>query len=158
MESDAPKPEPKASRVGPPTGPPSRTAIGLDPGNDGGKKYRFTIAGGAFGERKFIRESAGRRHYGHVIIRVEPNAKGGGVIINSEASDDTIPQQYVKPAIEGMRLALDEGCADGPVVDVIVRIVGGSWDKIASNDLAFKMAGIFAIKDAVKKAGPIPIE
>jgi elongation factor G len=92
------------------------------------------------------------------MVRVEPNGRGKGITISSEVSDAMIPQRYIKSVTDMIREALDYGYEDRPVVDIVVRIVGGSWDESASNDLAFKMAGIFAIKDAVKKAEPVSIE
>ncbi len=92
------------------------------------------------------------------MVRVEPNGRGQGITISSEVSDAMIPRRYIKPVTDMIREALDYGYEDRPVVDIIVRIVGGSWDESASNELAFKMAGIFAIKDAVKKAEPMTIE
>ena len=79
-------------------------------------------------------------------------------MVSSEVSDSAIPKQYLKAVTETVRMMLDYAYEERPVVDIIVRIVGGSWDERASNEMAFRMASIFAIKDAVKKAGPMPIE
>jgi elongation factor G len=134
-------------------------AIGLCPDDDdSGKKGSVTITKAADGEGKFIRQSAGRAQHGHVIIKIEPNERGKGILIRSDVSDGTIPEEYIKPVTEGIREALDGGVYDErPIVDIRVHIVGGSSDQVASNELAFKMAGIFAIKDAIKKAEPIAI-
>jgi elongation factor G len=75
-------------------------------------------------------------------------------MIRSDVSNATIPEEYIKSVTDGIRLALD----DPPMVDIIVRIVGGSSDRSASSDLAFKMAGIFSVKDAIKKAEPMALE
>lgn len=109
-------------------------------------------------EGKFARRSGGLSHYGHVIVRVEPNERGKGSVIGSEVSDSAIPKQYLKIVNETVRMMLDYAYEERPVVDVIVRIVGGSWNAQSSSDLAFKMASIFAIKNAVRNAGPMPIE
>jgi len=158
MEPNAPRPDPKTSGVPPPPRPPRGTTAGLSPEDDDSSKKRpVTITKGAEGEGKFIRPSGGVSRHGHVIVRVDPNSKGKGTIISSEVTDDMIPERYIKSATKGIREALDYGYEDRPVVDIVVRIVGGSWDRIASDELAFTMAGILAIKDAVKKAEPMTI-
>ena len=156
MEPNAPTPNPEPSGLRPPPRPPHRTTVGLVP--EGGGSRKFTITKGAEGEGKFARQSGGVPNYGHVIVRVEPNRKGKGPIVSSEVSDGAIPKQYLTAVTETVRMMLDYAYEESPVVDIIVRIVGGSWDEHASNELAFRMASIFAIKDAVKKAEPKPIE
>lgn len=160
MEKDDPKPEAKPAGNGRPPRPPHRTAVGLSPDDDdSGKKRRATISNAADGEGKFIRQSGGRGHYGHVIVRIEPNGKGKGVVISSDVPVDTVPAEYIKHVADAVRETLDYGIGDdGPIVDIVVRIVGGSSHDSDSNELAFKMAGIFAVKDALRKAGPIPVE
>ncbi len=79
-------------------------------------------------------------------------------MISSEVSESAIPKQYLKAVTETVRMMLDYAHEERPVVDIIVRIVGGSWDEHASNELAFRMASILAIKNAVKSAEPMPIE
>jgi elongation factor G len=156
MEKDDPKPKIKSAGNKPPPRPPHRSAVGLGPeGDDSDKSRRTTVSEAADGEGKFIRDPDGSiGHYGHVIIRIVPNSRGKGIVISSEAPVGTIPDEYIKAVSDGIRLALD----DRAMVDIIVRIVGGSSHKSASTELAFKMAGIFAIKDAIKKAGPIVID
>jgi elongation factor G len=160
MEKDDPKPETKPAGNRPPPRPPYGTAVGLGPdGDDSDKKGRVTITKAADGEGKFIRESGGLGQYGHVIVKIAPNARGKGILISSDVTSDTIPEKYIKPITDMIREGLDEGIYDGrPMVDILVRIVGGSWDKRDSNEMAFKMAGIFALKDAVKRAEPITVE
>jgi len=121
--------------------------------------YRETVTKLAEGEGKFIRQSGGKGQYGHVVVKVEPNEKGKGVEILDEIVGGAIPKEFIKPAIMGIK----EGCNNGtiaghPVVDVIVRIVDGSFHEVDSSELAFKMAGIFGFKDAMKQAGPILLE
>lgn len=156
MQPNAETPNPDPSGRRPPPRPPHRTVVGLRP--EGGDSRKFTITKSAEGESKFDRESGGRSHYGHVVVRVEPNGRGKGPVISSEVSDSAIPKQYLKAVTETVRMMLDYAYGERPVVDIIVRIVGGSWDEKSSSDLAFRMASIFAIKNAVKSAGPIPIE
>jgi elongation factor G len=128
---------------------------------------KATITKHANGEGRFIRQSAGRGQHGHVIVKIEPNERGKGVEITSEVSSGTIPAKFIKPVTDGVREALDGGVAIGnptvdgnlhPIVDIVVRIVGGSFDETASSELAFRLAGIFAIKDAMKKADAIILE
>jgi len=121
--------------------------------------YRETILKSADGEGKFIRQSGGKGQYGHVVIRLEPNVKGKGVEVVNAIVGGAIPKEFIKPSIEGIM----EGCRNGtiaghPVVDVIVRITDGSFHEVDSSELAFKMAGIFAFKDAMKQATPILLE
>jgi elongation factor G len=121
--------------------------------------YRETVTKFADGEGKFIRQSGGKGQYGHVIIKLEPNQKGKGVEVLNEVVGGAIPKEFIKPAIEGIREGTNNGVVAGyPVVDVIVRIVDGTFHEVDSSELAFKMAGIFALKDAMKKAHPILLE
>ena len=163
MKNDDPEPKTQPSGNKQPPRPPRRTAVGLGPdGDDSGKKRRASITKFAYGEGKFIRQSGGRGQYGHVKVKIEP---GKDVEIISDVSSDAIPAKYIKPVTDAIREALDSGVLidnpafEGhPIVDIVVRVVDGSFDETDSSDLAFKMAGIFAIKDAVKKADPIIIE
>jgi elongation factor G len=121
--------------------------------------YRETVTKSAEGVGKFIRQSGGKGQYGHVVVKIEPNEKGKGVEVIDEIVGGVIPKEFIKPSIAG----IEEGCNNGtvaghPVVDVIVRIVDGSFHEVDSSELAFKMAGIFAFKDAMKKANPILLE
>ena len=121
--------------------------------------YRETVTKAADAEGKFIRQSGGKGQYGHVCVKIEPNEKGKGIEIIDEIVGGAIPKEFIKPSIAG----IEEGCNNGtvaghPVVDVIVRIVDGSFHDVDSSELAFKMAGIFAFKEAMKKADPILLE
>jgi elongation factor G len=121
--------------------------------------YRETVTSAAEGEGKFIRQSGGKGQYGHVILKIEPNAKGKGIEVINETVGGSIPKEFIKPSIEGVMEGANNGVVAGhPVVDVIVRIVDGTFHAVDSSELAFKMAGIFAFKDAMKKAGPILLE
>jgi len=121
--------------------------------------YRETVTTAAEGEGKFIRQSGGKGQYGHVVLRIEPNAKGKGIEVVNETVGGSIPKEFIKPSIEGIMEGANNGVVAGhPVVDVIVRITDGSFHAVDSSELAFKMAGIFAFKDAMKKAGPILLE
>ena len=166
MNEREPRPKSKSAGSRKPPPPPRRTSVGLaGDGDDSGKKGRATITKVASGEGRFIRNSGGRSQYGHVIVRIEPNGRGKGIEIVSDVASSAIPSKLAEAAREGVRVALDGGMVIGhpavdnrPVVDVVVRVVGGSAHETDSTDLAFKLAGIFAIKDAVKKADPIGID
>jgi len=121
--------------------------------------YRETITKPADGEGKFIRQSGGKGQYGHVVVKIEPNEKGKGIEILDETVGGSIPKEFIKPSISGINEACNNGTIAGhPVVDVIVKIVDGSFHEVDSSELAFKMAGIFAFKDGMKQAGPILLE
>ena len=121
--------------------------------------YRETITKAADGEGKFIRQSGGRGQYGHACIKVSPNEKGKGVEVTNEIVGGTIPKEYVPAVINGIEEAIKGGVYAGfQVIDIKVEVVDGSFHEVDSNELAFKMAGIFALKDAFKKAGPILLE
>ena len=121
--------------------------------------YRETVNKAADGEGKFIRQSGGKGQYGHVVVRLEPNEKGKGVEVINETVGGSIPREFIKPATEGIMEGTNNGVVAGhPVVDVIIRITDGSFHEVDSSEMAFKMAGIFAFKDAMKKAGPIMLE
>ncbi len=121
--------------------------------------YRETINKAAEAEGKFIRQSGGKGQYGHVVVKIEPNEKGKGVEVINETVGGSIPKEFIKPATEGILEGANNGVVAGyPVVDVIVRIVDGSFHEVDSSELAFKMAGIFGFKEAMKKANPILLE
>jgi len=166
MEEHDPRPENKPAGNMPPPRPPRGTGVSLGPESDGpDKNWRATITKVAEGEGKFIRDSGGRNHYGHVKVKVEPNGRGKGVEIVSQVAVSAIPAEYTRSVTKGVREALNGGIVIGRpavdgcrVVDIIVRVVDGSFHQTDSNELAFTMAGIFATKDALKKAAPIVIE
>jgi elongation factor G len=121
--------------------------------------YRETITKPADGEGKFIRQSGGRGQYGHACIQIQPNEKGKGVEIENKIVGGTIPKEYIPAVISGIEEAIKGGVYAGyQVIDIKVQVTDGSFHEVDSNELAFKMAGIFALKDAFKKAGPILLE
>jgi elongation factor G len=121
--------------------------------------YRETITKGAEGEGKFIRQSGGRGQYGHACITIAPNERGKGVEIENNIVGGAIPKEYIPAVVDGVEEAIAGGVLAGfPMVDVKVSIVDGTFHEVDSSELAFKMAGIFALKDAVKKASPILLE
>jgi len=121
--------------------------------------YRETITKPAEGEGKFIRQSGGRGQYGHAVIKIEPNERGKGVEINNKIVGGTIPKEYVPAVIDGIEEAIKGGVMAGyQMVDIKVDVIDGSFHEVDSNELAFKMAGIFALKEAAKKANVILLE
>src|SRR5215469_4617268 len=121
--------------------------------------YRETILKSADGEGKFIRQSGGRGQYGHALVKVQPNERGKGVEIENEIVGGAIPKEYIPAVIDGIEEAVKGGVYAGyQVIDIKVQVVDGTFHEVDSNELAFKMAGIFALKDAFKKANPILLE
>jgi elongation factor G len=121
--------------------------------------YRETITKAADGEGKLIKQSGGRGQYGHVCLEVNPVERGKGITVENKVVGGTIPKEYVPAAIKGVNEGLLNGVINGnQVIDVEVRITDGSYHDVDSNELAFKLAGIFAIKDALQKAGSILLE
>lgn len=120
--------------------------------------YRETITAPARGVGRFVRQSGGRGQYGHAEIEIEPNP-GKGIEIVNEIVGGVIPKEYIKPTTEGIQEAANNGTIAGyPVIDFKARIVFGSYHEVDSNEMAFRMAGIFALKDALAKAAPILLE
>ncbi len=121
--------------------------------------YRETITVPAEGVGKFVRQSGGRGQYGHAEVKIEPLEKGKHYEFVNEIVGGAIPKEYIKPTEEGIKEAMINGVIAGyPVVDVCVRLVFGSFHEVDSSEMAFKMAGIFAFKDAMKNAKPILLE
>ena len=121
--------------------------------------YRETITRSAEGEGKFIRQSGGRGQYGHALVTIAPNEKGKGIEINNKIVGGAIPKEYIPAVIDGIEEAIRGGVYAGyQVIDIKVDVVDGTFHEVDSNELAFKMAGIFALKDAFKKAHPILLE
>ncbi len=121
--------------------------------------YRETIRKPVRTEGKFVRQSGGKGQYGHVVIEVEPGKPGSGFEFVSKVVGGAIPKEYVAPAEQGMKEACESGIIAGyPVIDLKVRLVDGSFHEVDSSEMAFKIAGSMAIKDAVMKASPVLLE
>src|SRR5882757_9914359 len=121
--------------------------------------YRETITSAATGEGKLIKQSGGRGQYGHVIVNVRPGERGKGIIVENKVVGGTIPKEYIPACKKGVEEAVLNGVVGGyPVIDVEIDIIDGSYHDVDSNELAFKMAAIFAVKDGFKKAGAILLE
>ncbi|MDE6432441.1 MAG: elongation factor G [Opitutales bacterium] len=121
--------------------------------------YKETISSEATGEGKFIRQTGGHGQYGHAIIKLEPAERGKGIQVINEIVGGVIPREFIKPTQDGiMEGALTGVIAGYPVIDFTARIVDGSFHEVDSSELAFKMAGIFGFKEAMRKANPILLE
>lgn len=121
--------------------------------------YRETITAAAGGEGKLVKQSGGRGQYGHVILAMKPNEKGKGLTVENKVVGGTIPKEYINAVIKGVNEAMSNGIIAGyPVIDVHVDILDGSYHDVDSNENAFTMAAIFAMKDGFKKAKSILLE
>lgn len=121
--------------------------------------YRETITANAEGEGKFVRQSGGKGQYGHVRIKVEPLERGAGIEVVDKTVGGVIPKEFIKPAMDGIKEATCNGTVAGyPVVDIKVTLFDGSFHDVDSSEIAFKMAGIFAFREAMLAAGPILLE
>ena len=120
--------------------------------------YRETITKNAESDTKFARQSGGHGQYGHVKIRIEPNPEKGFEFVN-EVVGGAVPKEYI-PAVEaGVKGALSNGVLAGyAVVDVKVTLYDGSYHEVDSSEMAFKLAGSMAFKDAMQKAAPVLME
>ena len=121
--------------------------------------YRETITGEAVGEGKLVKQSGGRGQYGHVVVRVKPNERGKGITIDNKTVGGSIPKDFIPAVKKGLEEAVLNGVVGGyPVIDVHIDIIDGSFHEVDSNEMAFKMAAIFAAKDGFKKAKAILLE
>ena len=121
--------------------------------------YRETITSSADGVGKFVRQSGGRGQYGHAVIQIEALEKGKGIELENKIVGGAIPKEFIKPTLDGIKEAAQGGVIAGyPVIDFKVSLVDGSFHDVDSSEMAFKMAGIFAFKDAMQKASPILLE
>src|SRR5439155_6575774 len=121
--------------------------------------YRETITRKAEGEGRYVRQSGGRGQYGHAVLIFEPLGLGEGFVFEDKIKGGAIPREFIKPIEQGIREALDNGVVYGyPMVDVKATLVDGSSHDVDSSEIAFKIAGSLALKDAVGKAGPVVVE
>jgi elongation factor G len=110
-------------------------------------------------EGKFIRQSGGKGQYGHCVINMQPSEPGQGFVFEDKIVGGVIPREYIGPIEQGIKEALENGVLAGyPMVDVKVELVYGSYHDVDSSEMAFKIAGSMAFKEAAKKAHPIILE
>jgi elongation factor G len=121
--------------------------------------YRETIRRAAEGNGRHVRQTGGKGQYGHAVIKVEPQEKGAGYEFVDKIVGGVIPREYIKPIDQGIQETLQTGIYAGyPVVDVKVTLFDGSFHDVDSSEMAFKIAGSLAIKDAFPKADPAILE
>ncbi|KFN42168.1 elongation factor G [Arenimonas oryziterrae] len=121
--------------------------------------YREAIRQKVKQEGKFVRQSGGRGQYGHIVIEMEPQERGAGFVFENAIVGGVVPKEYVTAAGKGIEEAMKNGVLAGfPVVDVKVKAVDGSYHDVDSNEMAFKIAGSMAFKEAFKKANPALLE
>ena len=120
--------------------------------------YRETIRKHAEAEGKYIRQTGGRGQYGHVKIRLDPNPAKGYEFVN-DIVGGVVPKEYIKPIDQGMQEAMEGGVLAGyPMVDVKATLYDGSYHDVDSNEMAFKIAGSLAFKEAARRASPVLLE
>jgi len=121
--------------------------------------YKETIRKKVEAEGKFIRQSGGRGQFGHVWIELSPNEKGKGFEFENDIVGGVIPKEYIRPVEQGILEATRNGVLAGyPVVDVKIRLFDGSFHEVDSSEMAFKIAGSMAFKEAARKADPVILE
>ncbi|MBQ4336936.1 MAG: elongation factor G, partial [Lentisphaeria bacterium] len=121
--------------------------------------YREALINAADSNMKFVRQSGGRGQYGHCIINLIPQERGAGIVIENKVVGGNIPKEFIKPIEAGIREAAASGVLAGyPLVDFKVEIIDGSYHPVDSSEMAFKVAGSMALKDAARKAGLMLLE
>ncbi|MBA3923731.1 MAG: elongation factor G, partial [Nostocaceae cyanobacterium] len=121
--------------------------------------YRETVRKAVKAEGKFIRQSGGKGQYGHVVIELAPGEPGTGFEFVSKIVGGTVPKEYIGPAEQGMKETCESGILAGyPVIDVRATLIDGSYHDVDSSEMAFKIAGSMAVKEAVMKASPVLLE
>ena len=121
--------------------------------------YRETIRQATTAEGRFIRQSGGKGQYGHVVINLEPGEPGTGFVFVSKIVGGIVPKEYIGPAEQGMKECCESGILAGyPLIDVKATLIHGSYHDVDSSEMAFKIAGSMAIKEAATKASPVILE
>jgi elongation factor G len=121
--------------------------------------YRETVRKTVSAEGKFIRQSGGKGQYGHVVIELKPGEAGSGFEFVSKIVGGSIPKEFISPAEQGMKEACESGILAGyPLIDVKATLLDGSYHDVDSSEMAFKIAGSMAIRNAVLKASPVLLE
>jgi len=121
--------------------------------------YRETIRSNAEAEGKYIRQTGGSGNYGHAKIRISPNEPGKGYEFSNDTKGGSIPKEFIKPIDQGIQDAMQRGVLAGyEMVDVKVSLYDGSYHDVDSNEMAFKIAGSMAFKEAARKAKPVLLE
>ena len=121
--------------------------------------YRETIQKSSSSEGKYIRQSAGRAQYGHVVFEIEPLEGGNGYEFEDKIVGGVVPKEYIVAVQKGLEDAIQSGILGGyPVIGVKVSLVDGSYHEVDSSEMAFKIAASMGFKEAMRKASPILME
>ncbi len=121
--------------------------------------YKETITEKVKAEGKFVRQSGGRGQYGHAVIELEPITSGTGFVFESKIVGGVVPREYINPIESGIKEAMDTGVVAGyKMVDMKATLIDGSYHDVDSSEMAFKVAGSMAFKEAAKKAKPVLLE
>ncbi len=121
--------------------------------------YKETITKASEGDGRYIKQTGGRGQYGHAKIRLIPRKPGEGYLFENKIVGGTIPREFIKPIDQGIQEALTTGVLAGyPIDDVLIELYDGSYHDVDSNEMAFKIAGSMAFKDAASKAHPVLLE
>ena len=121
--------------------------------------YRETIRKASRGEGRFVRQTGGHGQYGHAVIEIEPLEPGSGYVFEDAVVGGVIPKEFIQPVNAGIKEALGNGPLGGyELVDFKARLVDGSYHEVDSSEVAFKVAGTMALREALKKASPVLLE
>jgi elongation factor G len=121
--------------------------------------YRETIRKPSQAEGKFIRQTGGRGQYGHVKIKLDPQEPGKGYEFVNDVVGGSVPREYIKPVDQGIKEAMEGGVLAGyEMVDIKATLYDGSYHEVDSSEMAFKIAGSMAFKEAARKASPVLLE
>jgi elongation factor G len=121
--------------------------------------YKETVTKASEGEGRYVKQTGGRGQYGHAKIRLIPRKPGEGYLFENEIVGGSIPKEYIKPIDQGIQEAMTTGVLAGyPMDDVKIELYDGSFHEVDSSEMAFKIAGSMAFKDAAKKAHPVLLE
>jgi len=121
--------------------------------------YRETLTKTYRSEGRFVRQTGGHGQFGHVVLDLEPLERGAGIQFQNSIKGGAIPHEYISAVEKGVREALDNGPLGGyPLVDLRVSLVDGSYHEVDSSELAFRSAGILAIREGARKGAPVLLE
>ncbi len=121
--------------------------------------YRETIRNEARGEGKYVRQTGGKGQYGRVVIEISPLERGKGIVFEDHIKGGAVPKEFISAAMDGMKEAATSGVIEGyPMVDILINLVDGSYHEVDSSEIAFRIAGSLALKNAIERANPILLE
>jgi elongation factor G len=121
--------------------------------------YKETITVAAQGEGKFVRQTGGRGQYGHAKLKIEPSESGAGLVFENKIVGGAIPREYISSVERGVKEAMESGFLAGYAIeDVLVQLYDGSFHDVDSSEIAFKVAGSMAFKEALRRAKPVILE